>query len=79
VTFSKAAMTDAKVGPAWVVKVVDPAQVQKEINNIFAAKSIAEQGRDGSGGCPTPVPPTKTPAAELTPVPAVESTVTPTP
>ena len=79
VTFSKAAMTDAKVGPAWVVKVVDPAQVQKEINNIFAAKPIAEQGRDGSGGCPTPVPPTKTPAAELTPVPTVESTVTPTP
>ena len=79
VTFSKAAMTDAKVGPAWVVKVVDPAQVQKEINNIFAAKPIAEQGRDGSGGCPTPVPPTKTPAAELTAVPTVESTVTPTP
>ena len=79
VTFSKAAMTDAKVGPAWVVKVVDPAQVQKEINNIFAAKPIAEQGRDGSGGCPTPVPPTKTPAAELTPVPTVEATVTPTP
>ena len=79
VTFSKAAMTDAKVGPAWVVKVVDPVQVQKEINNIFAAKPIAEQGRDGSGGCPTPVPPTKTPAAELTPVPTVEATVTPTP
>jgi LCP family protein required for cell wall assembly len=79
VTFSKAAMTDAKVGPAWVVKVVSPAQVQKEINNIFAAKPIAEQGRDGSGGCPTPVPPTNTPAAELTPVPTVESTVTPTP
>jgi LCP family protein required for cell wall assembly len=79
VTFSRAAMTDAKVGPAWVVKVVDPAQVQKEINNIFAAKPIADQGRDGSGGCPTPVPPTKTPAAELTPVPTLESTVTPTP
>jgi LCP family protein required for cell wall assembly len=79
VTFSRAAMTDAKVGPAWVVKVVDPAQVQKEINNIFAAKPIADQGRDGSGGCPTPVPPTKTPSAELTPVPTLESTVTPTP
>jgi LCP family protein required for cell wall assembly len=79
VTFSRAAMTDAKVGPAWVVKVVDPAQVQKEINNIFAAKPIADQGRDGSGGCPTPVPPTKTPAAELTPVPTVGSTMTPTP
>jgi LCP family protein required for cell wall assembly len=79
VTFSKAAMTDAKVGPAWVVKVVDPAQVQKEINNIFAAKPIAEQGRDGSGGCPTPVPPTKTPVADLTAAPTVESTVTPTP
>ena len=79
VTFSKAAMTDAKVGPAWVVKVVDAAQVQKEINNIFAAKPIAEQGRDGSGGCPTPVPPTKTPTAELTPVPTVEAMVTPTP
>ena len=79
VTFSKAAMTDAKVGPAWVVKVVSPAQVQKEIDNIFAAKPIAEQGRDGSGGCPTPVPPTKTPAAELTAAPTVESTVTPTP
>jgi LCP family protein required for cell wall assembly len=69
VTFSKAAMTDAKVGPAWVVKVVDPAQVQKEIDNLFAAKPIAEQGRDGSGGCPTPVPPTKTPAAEPTATP----------
>jgi polyisoprenyl-teichoic acid--peptidoglycan teichoic acid transferase len=69
VTFSRAAMTDAKVGPAWVVKVVDPAQVQKEVNNIFAAKPIAEQGRDGSGGCPTPVPPTKTPAAEVTGTP----------
>jgi len=79
VTFSKAAMTDAKVGPAWVVKVVDAAQVQKEINNIFAAKPIAEQGRDGSGGCPTPVPPTKTPAADVTATPTVESTVTPTP
>jgi LCP family protein required for cell wall assembly len=78
-TFSKAAMTDAKVGPAWVVKVVSPAQVQKEIDNIFAAKPIAEQGRDGSGGCPTPVPPTKTPTAELTATPTVESTVTPTP
>ena len=79
VTFSKAAMTDAKVGPAWVVKVVDPAQVQKEINNIFAAKPIAEQGRDGSGGCPTPVPPTQTPAAELTAAPTAELTVTPAP
>jgi len=79
VTFSKAAMTDAKVGPAWVVKVVDAAQVQKEINNIFAAKPIAEQGRDGSGGCPTPVPPTKTPAADVTATPTVASTVTPTP
>ena len=79
VTFSKAAMTDAKVGPAWVVKVVDPAQVQKEINGIFGAKSIADQGREGSGGCPTPIPPTKTPTAELTATPTVESTVTPTP
>jgi LCP family protein required for cell wall assembly len=69
VTFSRAAMTDAKVGPAWVVKVVDPAQVQKEINNIFAAKSISDQGREGSGGCPTPVPPTATPAAEVTATP----------
>jgi LCP family protein required for cell wall assembly len=79
VTFSKAAMTDAKVGPAWVVKVVDPAQVQKEINSLFAAKSIADQGREGSGGCPTPVPPTKTPAAELTATPAADLTLTPTP
>ena len=71
VTFSQAAMTDAQVGPAWVVKIVSNAQVQKEINGIFAAKSIANQGREGSGGCPTPVPPTTTPAAELT--------VTPTP
>jgi polyisoprenyl-teichoic acid--peptidoglycan teichoic acid transferase len=69
VTFSQKAMTDAKVGPAWVVKIVDNAQVQKEINGLFAAKSIANQGREGSGGCPTPVPPTKTPAAGPTATP----------
>jgi anionic cell wall polymer biosynthesis LytR-Cps2A-Psr (LCP) family protein len=69
VVFSRAAMSDAQVGPAWVVKVVDPAQVQKEIAGLFQAKSISAQGREGSGGCPTPAPPTKTPAAEPTATP----------
>lgn len=74
VTFSKAAMTDAQVGPAWVVKVVDPKQVQREIDSLFEAKPIADQGREGSGGCPTPVPsPTATPAN------TEAVTVTPTP
>jgi polyisoprenyl-teichoic acid--peptidoglycan teichoic acid transferase len=76
VTFSKAAMTDAKVGPAWVVKVVNKAQVQKEINSLFGAKSIADQGREGSGGCPTPAPlPTET----ATPEAGAVATDTPTP
>jgi len=69
VVFSRAAMTDAQVGPAWVVKIVSQAQVQKEISALFEAKSISDQGREGSGGCPTPVPPptqTATPGAGAT-------------
>jgi LCP family protein required for cell wall assembly len=76
VVFSRAAMTDARVGPAWVVKVVDPAQVQKEIAGLFQAKSISVQGREGSGGCPTPAPlPTET----ATPEAGAAATATPTP
>jgi hypothetical protein len=76
VVFSRAAMTDAQVGPAWVVKIVSPAQVQKEIAGLFQAKSISAQGREGSGGCPTPVPP---PTETATPEAGAAVTVTPTP
>lgn len=75
VVFSRAAMADAQVGPAWVVKMVNPAQVQKEITGLFQAKSISVQGREGSGGCPTPPPPTET----ATPEAGAAITVTPTP
>ena len=57
VVFSRAAMADGQVGAAWVVKIVSMAQVKKEIAGIFQATSISVQGREGSGGCPTPVPP----------------------
>lgn len=76
VVFSRAAMADAQVGPAWVVKIVSPAQVQKEIAGLFQATPIAAQGRGGTGVCPTPAPkPTET----ATPAADAASTVTPTP
>lgn len=74
--FSPKAIASAVVGGgAQVVMVVDQAQVQKELDGLFRAQSISAQGREGSGGCATPQPPTATPTAS-TEAP-MEVTVTP--
>lgn len=70
--FSQKAIANAVVGGgAQVVKVLDSAQLQRELAGLFRAQSISAQGREGSGGCPTPQPPpaTPTPTAEVTATP----------
>jgi polyisoprenyl-teichoic acid--peptidoglycan teichoic acid transferase len=59
--FSAKAIAPATVGKAQVIKVVSKEQLHKEFATLFAATSIADQGRDGSGGCPTPAAPLSTP------------------
>lgn len=74
-TFSPKAIAPAIVGGgAQVVKIVDPAEVQRELDGLFSSQPLALQGRQGSGcatapapSLPTPISSEATVAPELTP------------
>lgn len=68
--FSTKAIEYAVVGGgAQVLKIGDMAQLQAELSGLFSGRTISEQGREGSGDCPTPVP-SPAPGASPQPTPA---------
>lgn len=61
-TFSPKAIAPAVVGGgAQVVKIMDPAEVQRELEGLFSSQPLALQGRGGSGCVSRPAPPTIAP------------------
>ncbi len=88
-TFSPTAIAPAIVGGgAQVVKIVDPAEVQRELDGVFSSQPLALQGRQGSGcdvapasSLPTPISSDATAEPEATPEPEVtpEPSATPAP
>lgn len=85
--FSNKAIQPAVVGGgAQVVKIVDRAQLDRELAGLFSGPPLASQGREGSNGqCPPPVTPpplptlTPTPEATLEAPPGETPEVTPEP
>lgn len=74
-TFSPKAIAPATVGGgAQVVKIIDPTEVQQELEGLFNSQPLALQGRQGSGcssvpapSLPTPLPSEATVEPEATP------------
>lgn len=74
-TFSPKAIAPATVGGgAQVVKIMDPTEVQRELEGLFNSQPLALQGRQGSGcsfapapSLPTPLPSEATVEPEATP------------
>lgn len=72
-TFSPKAIAPAVVGGgAQVVKIVDPAEVRRELEGMFSSQPLALQGRQGSGCANAPAQPLPTPISS-------EATVAPEP
>ncbi len=75
--FSTQAIQPAVVGGgAQVLKLVDRAQLEREVAGLFDGQPLALQGREGSDGkCPPPVTPPPLPT--LTPTPEAPAGATP--